>query len=299
MELDETEKLKLAWNRNTHEFLATNYRNGNLNPLINPQFFLTRKIVLDYLDERNPHLALSREQRFIMPLFRLYFRIIPPSYRQNSRFFLHLFTNLLRATGNYRWQRVKDKTIRKVSLFDIGCGSGNYYESFRFSGLHHFLKYKGIDIAEKNIENCRKLYPGVAFEVGNATRLAEADDAFDIVIVNQLFEHLPPRMLASALKEALRVTKDLLVINFFCEKDIKEHVIIPKDGLYYWNCLARKKIMEMLGINEHSVTIITDYAPVRDTGTIQSLYLNKYPVSYSTWIIQKRQLRLGGRRKDS
>ncbi|GEM_PF-2628624 len=286
-ELDEVEKLKLAWNRHTHEFLATNYRSGSLDPLANPQFFFTRKIILEYIDKKNPNLALKKEQKIIQPLSLGYFKTILSAKRKKGVFLRTLFGSLLRVAGDFRWQRVKGKTVYKASLLDIGCGSGNYYESFKLAGLHHFLEYKGVDIAEKNIENCRKLYPGIAFEVGNATRLTEADNAFDVVMANQLFEHLPPDMLTRALTEALRVTKELLIINFFCEKDIPNHHIIPKDGLYYWNCLSRKKIKEILAIGDRSITIVTDYAPICDTGTVQSWYLNRYPVSYSTWIISK------------
>lgn len=67
-------------------------------------------------------------------------------------------------------------------VFEVGCGRGG--------GAHYLYKthnpnsYKGLDIADKAIEFCKKSYTGerLSFVAGNAEKLPFPDHSFDVVI---------------------------------------------------------------------------------------------------------------------
>ncbi|OHA07867.1 MAG: hypothetical protein A2934_00220 [Candidatus Sungbacteria bacterium RIFCSPLOWO2_01_FULL_47_10] len=277
------EKLKQAWNRHSSGHLATWYQNGHLHPFYNPQFILTREIILEKIAEKNRGINFYFEKRILDASLGLYWKHISWFHEHFPR--MHdVCADLHELAGTLRWQRLKNREIKKISLLDAGCGSGNYYESFQKSGMHHLLEYTGIDIAEKNIKNCKRLYPDINFSVADISALPFPDNAFDIVLACQIFEHLPPELLESTLFHSYRVAKEALIINFFCEKDIPEHVILPKDDLYYWNRLSRKKIMETLACPSSHITIVDNYSGRRWTNLV---FMKKYPVSYSTWIVKK------------
>ena len=278
------ESLKLAWNRHSHKFLATQYRKKILHPFYNPQFELTRNLILDIIVKKNPGINFTLEKKILN-------NILEPYWKHLEWIHIHCPTlhdwcgNLYRVAGAIRSTRLKNKAAKKISLLDAGCGSGNYYESLKIAGLHHFLNYTGVDIAEKNIENCEWFYPEAKFYLGDISELDFPDNSFDVTLVSQVFEHLPPKMIEPALINSYRVAKETLIINFFCEKNIPEHTIIPKEGLYYWNCLSRKEITKILKVPAQQITIIDESFGKRWR---DRLFRGKYPVSYWKWIKKKQ-----------
>lgn len=196
--------------------------------------------------------------------------------------FKSLLQNFIFLADLIRIRRLKKYKIKKISFLDIGCGSANYYRFLKDIHLHNFLNYTGIDIGEKNIDNCQILYPEVDFRRGNLLELKFPDNSFDIVFVSHVFEHLHPKVLPRAISETLRVAKKLVIIHFFNEKDIPKH-LIQKVEKYHWNCLSRKKLLELINPDSWQVTIIDKYPDflLKNTSRLA------YPVSYSTMIIKK------------
>jgi len=253
----ETKRLKFAWNRFSHSFLADYMKKGVYHPFYEPQHEVTRRAFVDYLETRNPGVDFSREERLFRPLSNFYYENRETIHR-HAKFLENWFGYFAEVLGVLRQNRLKNKSFKKISVLDIGCGSGNFYESFKKVGLDKFINYIGIDIAEKNIENCKVLYPKVDFQVGNLFSLEFPSDAFDVVMVNKVFEHLPPQTLDQSLREAVRVTRRRLIINFFSEKDIPYHIIM-EDETHNWNCLSRSKITAVLNIPIKNITIIDKY----------------------------------------
>lgn len=84
-------------------------------------------------------------------------------------------------------------------VLDLGCGIGNYRESFRGP-------YVGIDINPRYIDAARKRFPD-RFETMDCTDLRFADASFDEVVTIATTHHLDDRGLLKMVQEALRVLR--------------------------------------------------------------------------------------------
>lgn len=74
-------------------------------------------------------------------------------------------------------------------FLDLGCGQGHITgricESVRTESA------AGLDCSLTAIEYAHEAYPGIEFAVGNALELPYSSGFFDIVVVNNLWEHVP------------------------------------------------------------------------------------------------------------
>lgn len=92
--------------------------------------------------------------------------------------------------------------IANPSLLEVGCGSG-YYSEVLATLLPGRVRYCGIDYSDAMIARARARYPSATFGVGDATRLAHADAAFDIVFNGVSLLHIVDYQ--AAIREATRV----------------------------------------------------------------------------------------------
>ncbi len=294
----ETEDLKYMWNRHRSKFLSRYLKRD----LLEPQVLLTRRKIVEYVSYKNPDCDFLREEwipSFIARWSIPYLRPREPGMpkRESSSWFSELFA----AAGRVRARRLRNLPIEKVSLIDIGCGAGNYFDILVRCGLASHLSYTGVDISEKVVAICNRKYSKVAFphakfEIGNILAIKQPTDSFDIVIVNDVFEHLSPRALGDAIKEVVRVTKGLAIVNFFCEDDIADHVIRPIKK-YHWNTLSRSKFKELLlksGLSEGDILVKDTYGPFLGGDRIvgvdpQSIFYGK-PVARSSLMFKKQHV---------
>ncbi len=282
--LDFTEEfanLEHMWNQYSHSTLAGYLKRDWLNA----QAFLTKKLILDFLASRNGGVNFFLEDGFIRPVVGAY-----PKLRKKKRLFRLIrwlvrpvVCRCLELAGSIRAKRLTGRRLPKISFLDVGCGSGNYYRYFLINGLHHFLDYLGIDIAGRNIDNCQIFYPEAKFEVGNLLEMRFPDRSFDIVFASHIFEHLDPKALPRALSEVLRVAGKMVIIHFFNEKNIPDHVVNKVEN-YHWNCLSRQKLLELVSLDSRRVTVIDKYLGFARG---RKMSPNGYPISRSTMIINK------------
>jgi ubiquinone/menaquinone biosynthesis C-methylase UbiE len=138
-----------------------------------------------------------------------------------------------------RWREaLEGREGSRLGVLELACGSANDYRAFAEYGLAPYLDYLGIDLTPKNIENARRRFPGVRFEVGDITALSAPDGSYDYVVAFDIFEHLSPESIELALTDATRVARRGLALTFFNMSDIAAHEITPK-GVYHWNQLSR------------------------------------------------------------
>ncbi len=83
-------------------------------------------------------------------------------------------------------------------VLDLGCGNGVVLASFRDRGW----ELVGVDISESGIRQARKRWPGIRFEIADATGDLSALGSFDAVISTEVIEHvfLPRRFAQNAFR---------------------------------------------------------------------------------------------------
>lgn len=164
-----------------------------------------------------------------------------------------------------------------ASVLEMACGSANDYRAFVECGLARHLDYLGIDLTAKNIENARRRFPGIGFEVGDVTAIDRPDRSFDYVIASDIFEHLAPDAMERALSEAARIARRGVMLTFFNMAEVDDHVIQPRKA-YFWNRLSRARVEERLRRDFDSVRVVRIDAMLRDRFGYAHTY-NRHAVS--------------------
>jgi SAM-dependent methyltransferase len=160
------------------------------------------------------------------------------------------------ATFQHLWRGLLEREAHpRVSVLEMGCGSANDYRFLDAFGVARFLDYRGIDLCEKNTQNAREMFPGVAFETGNAFEVDAADGAFDCSFVHDLFEHLSVEAMERAIAGLCRVTRRRMCVGFFNMSDRDEHVVRPVDD-YHWNELSTARTKALFEGHAWTVEVI-------------------------------------------
>ncbi len=133
----------------------------------------------------------------------------------------------------------------RPGVLELACGSANDYRFWDRYGLADWIDYQGIDVCHDNIANARRRFPDVAFDTGDACRLALPDRSFDVVAVFDLYEHLSEEAMLEALTETSRVAGDELWLSLFNAAHVAEHLIQPADD-YHWNLLSIPRLADEL-----------------------------------------------------
>jgi SAM-dependent methyltransferase len=88
------------------------------------------------------------------------------------------------------------------SILDVGCASGGFLDYLNHKGFTHLA---GVDLAEIYVERAR-LGNRYKIEIGNAESLPFDDHTFDIIVAEQVLEHLFNPI--KVFQEARRVLKN-------------------------------------------------------------------------------------------
>jgi len=93
--------------------------------------------------------------------------------------------------------------LQGKKMLDCGCGTGQYVIGFLNAGVDAY----GIDFFKEKIQEFHTRYPEIAdrVNVGNAEKINFPDDSFDVVLVNEVLEHIPDQV--KALLEIRRILK--------------------------------------------------------------------------------------------
>jgi ubiquinone/menaquinone biosynthesis C-methylase UbiE len=99
--------------------------------------------------------------------------------------------------------------VDTMRVLEVGCSSGYHSEAFDIAGLD--VAYSGCDYSEAFIVMARQRYPGLQFDVQDATALKYADNAYDVVISGCCLLHIPEYK--SAVAETVRVTSRFAIFH--------------------------------------------------------------------------------------
>ena len=141
--------------------------------------------------------------------------------------------NRLSNPNNRERQVIREVLHRENphTLLDAGCGVATELVSYRIGEIK--VDYVGLDKSSYMLSKARKWHQEAKFVRGEVEALPFSDDSFDAVVLRHILEHLGDYK--TAVKEALRVSSKVVIIDFF-------HRLLPlglgwkildKDG--YWN----------------------------------------------------------------
>jgi ubiquinone/menaquinone biosynthesis C-methylase UbiE len=94
-------------------------------------------------------------------------------------------------------------------LLEIGCSSGYYSEVLKIKGIR--AKYAGCDYSEAFIRFAKELFPGIDFQIQDASRLSYPDGAFDIVVSGGCLPCIPQYW--QAISETARVSRQHVIFH--------------------------------------------------------------------------------------
>jgi ubiquinone/menaquinone biosynthesis C-methylase UbiE len=243
--------LKRWWNRASPEALDRYLVSGYQNPRINLQSIIVRHFLVRRIFGTDPDLeglmaaevafAIELNEELRVTAEKLGVTMGAYLDREKAADVRRVEESIADREAAFadRWRAaLEGRSGARLAVLELACGSANDYRAFAEYGIADHLDYLGIDLTPKNIDNARRRFPGIGFEVGDITALDAADASFDYVIAFDIFEHLSPEAIEHALDEATRVARRGLALTFFNMDDIAEHQITPR-GVYYWNKLSR------------------------------------------------------------
>ena len=100
-----------------------------------------------------------------------------------------------------------EKAISSVQgipkILDLGCGQGHITQAMHQA--YSFAEFTGLDYSVSAIEYAHDNFSGIDFSVGDAYDAPYVKEYFDIVVCNNLWEHVPdPLRLLSKIKILLK-----------------------------------------------------------------------------------------------
>ena len=88
-------------------------------------------------------------------------------------------------------------------LFDAGCGTGGF---LRWAlDTRRFARAAGVDVAGSAIELARRRVPEAELRVSPVKELPFDDGSFDVIVMNDVLQHIPENDVEVSLRELRRV----------------------------------------------------------------------------------------------
>ena len=112
------------------------------------------------------------------------------------------FDALVRCLRRVNWPEA-------TTILDVGAAGGYYSEVLRIAGYD--FQYTGLDFSPAFKALAEELYPGIAFELGDARALPYADDSFDVVMSGCCLLHILDY--EQVIKETVRVASDYVIFS--------------------------------------------------------------------------------------
>lgn len=103
---------------------------------------------------------------------------------------------------NYRKFFPSNKNLK---ILDIGCGMGHFLYYLKTNGYKNFI---GIDLGEQQIDFCKKYIYDNVENVDALEYLKNKKNEFDIIVMNDLIEHIKKADVIKLLKEVNVSLKD-------------------------------------------------------------------------------------------
>ncbi|MFA5187858.1 MAG: methyltransferase domain-containing protein [Patescibacteria group bacterium] len=115
--------------------------------------------------------------------------------------------NIKHIASTYDWNYKKIIPADKNSkILDIGCGLGQFLYWLKNNGYNNYL---GVDLSQEMLDFCKANVTGQVLKISSMTEfLADKKDQYDLIVLNDVIEHLPKTeiindlaLIKSALKQ--------------------------------------------------------------------------------------------------
>ncbi len=147
------------------------------------------------------------------------------------------------------------------SAFEIGCGEG-----YVANHIYHMgIPITGADLSSRIIEIANKKYPDIRFSVLSIYDLKVLQGRYDLVIANEVFEHLSNP--DSAIEEVKKITNKYILISvpnepYFRIANICRLKYLKKAGntpghINHWSKNQLKKFLVSKGLKIKSIKCST------------------------------------------
>lgn len=130
--------------------------------------------------------------------------------------------------------------LRAKTVHEIAAGVGHLHDYLQSKNIGAI--YSGSDLSREMVAEARRLHPGVAFDVRDATEV-EASGPYDLVFCSGLFnvkldtpEPLWRELVESTLRSMFRASRIGIAFNL-----MSDHVDYQSDVLFYSNPAAMLK----------------------------------------------------------
>lgn len=103
------------------------------------------------------------------------------------------------------------KANRKFQVLDLGCGQGHITNEMH-KVLDGHAEFSGLDYSISAIAYAHEHFPEIDFVVGDVYDMPYANEFFDVIVCNNLWEHVPnPLFLLEKIKKTLKPNGFLII----------------------------------------------------------------------------------------
>lgn len=127
----------------------------------------------------------------------------------DRRYYDDLWREASREENRFeRWRReavvdaIDGLGRRELDILDLGCGRG-----LLAPHLMAFGRLTGIDWSEQSIAQCRRCWPDAHWKCGSFFEVELPDAAFDLVVSQEVIEHVPRKQQPAYLEVVHRVLR--------------------------------------------------------------------------------------------
>lgn len=147
------------------------------------------------------------------------------------------------------------KAVKASSIADAGCGEGFVIGQLMQAGVS--VPMAGVDLSEEAIRIATERFPKASFKVGSIYSMPYKDKSYDLVLCNEVLEHLDKPI--DAVKELIRVSKKYVICSvphepWFMMGSLAGGKYISRFGNHpehvnHWTHLGFKKFLENQGLS--------------------------------------------------
>lgn len=164
------------------------------------------------------------------------------------------------------------KEVNPKTVLDVGCGEGIIIRTL----LHKFgnMNIEGVDAHVKSLEIAKSLNPLTQFLGGSISSLPLQDDSYDLVLCNEVLEHLQEP--GAALREVNRVSRKFILLS------------VPNEPLWRMGNMLRFKYWSRLGNTPAHLQHWTPFAFRAMVSEFVHVVKMKIPILWTMLLCEKK-----------